>query len=469
MRFSKFANLYECSFKDEYFYIIRHSITNKSFLLDEKEFNDLIFCLKNKKKNNSIEKLNKEHLLVQNSYSENKFADYIKKVYNLNKFDLEIIYLIFNTYCNLKCKYCYVEGSSEPNFREHTMDKTTFKEFISYLDKLISCEKIKNPNKKKLTFIYYGSEPLISKELFIKSLIKISEICDKKGIKPDFQITTNGVLLDKEIIDAIKKFEVRVSISLDGEKEINDKMRITQDNKGTYESIIKGIGLLKKSKIPFGISCTISNHNIKNLSKCSDHFIDLGASSVGFNILLSPRYSKIPLISLSELNNSLINASKKIQDLGFYEDRVQRKIRAFNGVPRFKDCGGVGNQLVFFPNGDIGTCEAYLCNRKSMIGNITSIKPEEIEKNQVIEYWTNRYPLNMEECFYCPALGICGGGCPFNAETLSKTNIYSRDKPFCVHTDMILNWLLKTSIENKTGKKDPDIRNITFMYSDNIF
>jgi uncharacterized protein len=469
MRFSKFANIYECIFEDECFYVIRHSITNKSYILNNNEFNELIISLKNERPNNSITQLKDTHILVPNNYSEEKFADYLRKSYNLDKFDLEIIYLLFNTGCNLKCKYCYIEGSSEPNFKNYSMDKQTFNSLIEYLEELINFEKKKNPKKEKLTFIYYGSEPLMSKDYFIKSLDSIKKICDKNKIVPDFQITTNGTLIDDEIVKAMKKYHVGVSISLDGEKEINDKMRITQDNKGTYDKVISGLDLLKKSKIPFGISCTISDHNINVLKNSASHFIQLGASSVGFNILLNPRFTKISLTSLPNLNNSLIEASHEIQKRGLYEDRVQRKVRAFNGIPRFKDCGGVGNQLVFFPNGDIGPCEAYLCNRKNIIGNIKSIKVEEIENSPVIKYWTERYPLNMEECLYCPALGICGGGCPFNAETLSKKNIYQRDKPFCAHTEIILNWLLKRSVEEKTGKQNPFIRNITFMYSNNLF
>ena len=91
----------------------------------------------NNKPNDSVVQLKKEHLLVPDSDSEDKFIDYLKKSYNLNKFDVEIIYLLFNTGCNLKCKYCYVEGSSEPNFKNYSMDKQTFDSLIEYLDKLI--------------------------------------------------------------------------------------------------------------------------------------------------------------------------------------------------------------------------------------------------------------------------------------------------------------------------------------------
>jgi uncharacterized protein len=468
MRFSKFTHIYECVFEDIIYYIIRHSITNKSFFLEEQEFNKLIKNIKEKNVSENYKILEKEHILVNNKYKEEKFVEYLKELYNLNKFKLEIIYLIFNTNCNLKCKYCYVEGSTEDNFVHNSMSEEIFSDLMIYLNKLISYQKKLYPDKKKLTFIYYGSEPLMSKDYFVRSLDKISDICKKNQIIPDFQITTNGILLEESLIKPLKENKVGISISLDGNKFVNDSMRITHDNKGTYDEIVKAIRLLNKNKIQFGISCTISKHNVELLKENVDHFIDLGAKSIGFNILLNQRNDDTPLVSLDKLNDKLLEASKKVKDSGLYEDRIQRKARAFNGQPRFKDCGGVGNQLVFFPNGDIGPCEAYLCNRKSKMGNIKNTKVEDIEENTLIKYWTKRYPLNMKECVYCPALGICGGGCPYNAETISKKDIYQIDKPFCVHTEKALKWLLKESVEEKTGKKDPFIRDISFMYLKNL-
>lgn len=413
--------------------------------------------------------MQEENILVPKEYSEEKFVNYLKKIYNLDKFDLEIIYLIFNTNCNLACKYCYIEKSKEINFSHNSMSKKTFEEVMNYLGDLVMYQRKINQNKKKLTFIYYGSEPLMSKKYFVKSLKVIEDICKKNSIVPDFQITTNGTLLDKEIAENLKKYKVKISISLDGKKEINDIMRVDINGNGTYNRVIDGINLLKQFRIPFGISCTINRHNVKCFNECANHLISLGATSIGFNILLSARNDKIPMISLEDLNDKLLDASENLNKLGYYEDRIQRKVEAFNKLPRFKDCGGVGNQLVFFPNGDLGTCEAYLCSKSSKIGNIESLKVEDIQENPIIKYWTERYPLNMKECLYCPCLGICGGGCPFNAETLSQKNIYERDKPFCVHTDKALNWLLKKSIQNATGKKNPYVRDVTFSYSNNFF
>jgi uncharacterized protein len=463
MRFSKFTHIYECISKDRVNYIIRHSLTNKSFLFNLKEFNDLQDFLKQNKENKNVQILEENHLIVPDSYKEDKFLKFFKDKYNLDKFNLEIIYLLFNSSCNLNCKYCYVEGSKSDEFNHESMKESDFNQLMIFLDNLIKEIKKKEPKKNKLTFIFYGSEPLMSKKLFIQGLNSINNICHKNKITPDFQLITNGTLLDKEITEQLKKFRVQVSISLDGNEKINDIMRKYHSGKGTYKEVIKGIRLLNKDNIPFGISCTISSHNINNLIDNVKFFKKIGAKSVSFNILLNARFLKIPLISLEKLNDNLIEASAFANENNLYEDRIQRKVTAFNNLPRFKDCGGVGNQLVFFPNGDISVCEAYLCNRKYTIGNIKdNLSLSKIENHPVVKKWTERYPLNMKECVMCPSLGICGGGCAFNAET-NFGDISKRDLPFCVHTNKCLNWLLKKSLKDKTDIDDYFIWDITSM------
>jgi len=469
MKLSKLSQVYEFGGKDKFYYVFYHSILNNSFLFNEKEYERLLQNLNKGIKSETISKLEKSHILVSDKYKEKKFIEFLKQKYNSNKFDLEIIYLIFNSNCNLKCKYCYVEKSTKPTFNPQSMNKEIFDETINCIERLIKQIKKKNPKKESLNFIFYGSEPLMSKELVSKSLERITKICNKNKVKPEFNITTNGTLFDDEIIKQLKKFNVKISVSLDGSKKINDSMRITQSNKGTYNKIVSNLKKLNKNKIPFGISCTIGPHNVNNLKQNIKLFKKLGAVSIGFNILLNARYYKIPQVSLNKLNNSLISASSLANSQNIYEDRVQRKIRAFNNqIPRLKDCGGVGNQLVFFPNGDIGVCEAYLGNRKYVVGNVKTLNYKDLEKNKIIKKWTQRYPLNMEECIYCPAIGVCGGGCPFNAET-RMLNLYKLDKPFCVHTNKIFEWLLKKSVSEKTKEKDLFMRNISFMFTDKKF
>jgi len=469
MRLSKLARIYEFGGKDKFYYVLRHALLNTSFLLNEKEYENLISHFKSEVENDVILKLKKAHILVGDGYKEKKFVEFLKNKYKSNKFDLEIIYLIFNSKCNFDCKYCYVEKSASLNFRHQLMSENIFNKMIVTLEKMVVDMKKKCPRKKKLKFIFYGSEPLISKNLIKRSLEKITKICNKYEIVPEFDITTNGVLFDDGILDYFKKFNVKVSVSLDGSKIINDKMRITASGDGTYDLIIDGLNKLNNKNVPFGISCTIGPHNVDDLEESVKLFKSLGAVSVGFNILLGAGHYGIPQISLNKLNNSLISASSFALSQNIYEDRVQRKIKSFNQLfLRLKDCGGVGNQLVFFPNGDIGVCEAYLCNRKYIVSSVDNFSFDDLVDNEIIKLWTERYPLNMEDCVYCPAIGICGGGCPFNAE-IRMGNLNKLDKPFCVHTNKILEWLLNKSVSDKIGETDLFMRDISFMFWDRSF
>jgi len=336
MKLSKLARIYELGGEDKFYYILRHTLLNKSFLLSEAEYEGLVEDINSNRDSSIIQELKEYHILVGDSYDERKFLDYIKERYNTNRFDLEIIYLIFNSACNLKCKYCYVEGSIESNFCHQSMDESTFEKTITCLKRIIS-----ESSKKKLTFVFYGSEPLISKNLVIQSLEEITKICKEEGVEPEFNITTNGTLFDNNILEALKKYNVKVAVSLDGPKEVNDQMRIALDNKGTSETIIPSLKKLNQYKIPFGVSCTIGPHNIDSLKENISFFKELGATSVGFNTLLNARAYKIPQVSLNRLNESLIEASEIARLQSIYEDRIQRKYQAFhNSVPRLKDCGG---------------------------------------------------------------------------------------------------------------------------------
>jgi len=80
-----------------------------------------------------------------------------------------------------------------------------------------------------------------------------------------------------------------------------------------------------------------------------------------------------------------------------------------------------------------------------------------------MKQWAMRQPINMKECKYCPAIGICGGGCAFNAE-IKFGSLNKKDKTFCVHTHKIFDWLLKCSIQEKLKTDDIYIKDISFMF-----
>lgn len=105
------------------------------------------------------------------------------------------------------------------------------------------------------------------------------------------------------------------------------------------------------------------------------------------------------------------------------------------------DCGAAGGgQIVIAPDGQVGICHGYLGSRKHFA---TTVDDETFDprNDPVFIEWSRRSPLNMDACRECPALGICGGGCPLNAD-FEEGSIWGLDKRFCVHCKTTLEWLI---------------------------
>jgi len=197
-----------------------------------------------------------------------------------------------------------------------------------------------------------------------------------------------------------------------------------------------------------------------------DFFNKTGTKTIGFNLLLNAKYKKFPKVSPYDANNFLLKAAEKAKNCGIYEDRIRRKIEAFKkeGKVYFKDCGAAGNQLVFFPNGNMGVCQAYLGTNEHIVGNISTSSPQEIVNSPILKKWAKRSPVNIEVCKYCPAIGICGGGCVFNAE-ITTGDMFDIDKSFCIHSNMVLDWLLKKSIKNTLKiKESVNLKDVSYRY-----
>jgi uncharacterized protein len=468
MRFSKLSSVYEVCSSNSFYYILRNNLINETFFINEEEFEKIKSNVEKNEVSNEIKELKKAHILVPEDYSEEKYIDYIKDKYFLKESEINIFYLTFNNECNLACKYCYVEGSYDENKKSLSMSPKVFNDTMNFIERFILKLKEKKKIPSKFSFIYYGSEPLLNQDYVTQSIEKIDSICKMVDVEIEINIITNATRITPELVKFFKKYKVELAISLDGPEKINDSMRIFKSNgKGTHKRIMDSIEMLKKENVPFGISCTIGPHNVNVLKENISYFKEIGAGGVGFNTLLMAKNKEVPFLSVNKSNDKLIESSDFANKNKLYEDRVQRKVKAFNRTehPHFKDCGAIGNQLVFYPDGNIGVCQAYLGCKKPLVGNVSKDKdnPLKVLESEVLRRWSDRQPINMAECKYCPAIGICGGGCAFNAE-IKFGKLENRDKTFCVHTQKILDWLLNNSVKEKLNTDDVYLRDVSFMF-----
>jgi len=444
---SKFSHVFERNGV----YLIMHSILMRPLHIDTEAFS--VFSrfnlpirpsqvLKKYPKSYSfIEHLLTEKLIVDENINEIEiFRDWVNKIYNSD--GKSIMYIIPTDKCNIHCKYCFIENSMQPshNFTFMTPD-IMHKGVDLFAQHAID---IINP-----VVIFYGGEPLLNSEIIIESINYISQNYPRFRIS----ILTNGLLVTKKIASLFAEKNVSVGISIDGTKENHDQARIFKNGKGTFNLVIKSIELLRESGCKdISISYTVGSHNVNSLVNDIKYlYTKLHPNSFGINFLVDTDFERNPLsVSIEIATFQVIEAFKFLRKRGIYEDRMMRKVQPFiKGEIHLKDCGAPGNQIVLAPNGDIGPCQAFLPSKKYFTQNVNNAPT--IANDLSFNEWSKRYPMNMDVCFDCVALGICGGGCPYQSY-LQNGTIWGLDNRMCTHNKLLIDWLVWDNYDSNFKK-----------------
>jgi len=380
--------------------------------------------------------------------SKNKDDEVISYFRNsLSTGNIKIAYFILAEACNLACPYCF-ENANDCSFDSDKImsEEIAFKS-IDFFEKMLSLYDSKDEEK---TIIFYGGEPLLNYNVLIKILKEIKKRKTNNDLwqNVSLSIVTNGVLLTENILKELVKYDVSVAISIDGPKYITDQNRIDKKGDSVFNEIMRGIHLCKENKIPLSLSMTLSEDAVKNNQDVMDFIEDVKPNAIGFNILMTDKDFQPYDNYNEEAADFLIRAFKKFRKENLYEDRMMRKVKSFvkSEVYPF-DCGGTGaNQVVLSSSGKVGICHGYLQDKKFFPTDVSNLdfNPKD---DEVFNDWSKRSPLNMEECQDCIALGICGGGCPMNAER-NLGSIWNLDERFCLHAKKTLEWMVWDLFDN---------------------
>lgn len=381
-----------------------------------------------------VDDLTSSEILVGIDFDEQKeFKKAVKAVFD--KIGISLMYLIITDECNFACKYCFEKGNKRYS---RPMDKSTIVNAMDFLQKLV------DPKEKVIKIVLYGGEPLLEKDL-VKFIIidEKQRIQSLYNIDIQFEIITNGSCITEEIAKIFFDNNVNVSVSLDGWENLHNYNRIGRNAKPTFNHAIRGFKTLKCFHCEPGISCTVTHDNINFLDEIVRYFSkELKPSAIGINPQLDKNFSP----GAEKVSSSLIKAFEAAREEGLYEDRIMKLIKPFvEQYVSLGDCGAYGNQIIIFPNGDIGCCHA-LNNKENIIGNINdNLDAENIYENNIFKQWANRSPFSIESCKNCPAISICGGGCAYSA-IKENGDINIPDKYHCILSLSVLEWAIWKSI-----------------------
>jgi uncharacterized protein len=319
--------------------------------------------------------------------------------------------------CNLSCRYCFAqEGEYHQNKRE-LMSFETGKRALDYL--------IENSgSRRNLEVDFFGGEPLMNFEV-VKKLVEYGRSIEKKSDKKfRFTLTTNGVLLNDEILEFANKEMSNLVLSIDGRKEIHDRMRPFRGGQGSYDAIVGKFQKAAESRnqTDYYVRGTFTRNNL-DFSEDVKHLADLGFEQISVEPVVAPpeadysiREEDVPAIleQYDILARELLDRRRSGKNVNFFHFMID-----LTGGPcvikRLSGCGSGTEYMSVTPSGDLYPCHQFVGNEEFRLGDVfNGITNTKLQNEFKL---CNVYA--KEKCRECFAKFYCSGGCAANAFNFS--------------------------------------------------
>ncbi len=314
--------------------------------------------------------------------------------------------------CNLACRYCFAE-EGEYHGRRALMSFEVGKKALDFL--------IANSgSRRNLEVDFFGGEPLLNFQV-VKDLVAYGRKQEKLHDKNfRFTLTTNGVLLDDDIIEFANKEMSNVVCSIDGRKEINDMMRPFRKGTGSYDLIVPKFQKLAESRgqDKYYVRGTFTKNNL-DFSKDVLHLADLGFKQISVEPVVAEetdsyalREEDLPMLfeQYDQLAAEMVQRKKEGKDFNFFHFMID-----LEGGPcvakRLSGCGSGTEYLAVTPWGDFYPCHQFVGKEEFLMGNVDEgIKNLDLQKK-----FKKCNVYAKPKCRDCFAKFYCSGGCAANS------------------------------------------------------
>ena len=351
-----------------------------------------------------------EELFTKDTY-ENYIMDFKKRPTVVKALCLHIAHD-----CNLACQYCFAE-EGEYHGRRALMSFEVGKKALDFL--------IANSgNRRNLEVDFFGGEPLMNWQV-VKDLVAYGREQEKLHDKKfRFTLTTNGVLLNDEVMEFCNREMGNVVLSIDGRKEVHDKMRPFRKGAGSYDLIVPKFQQFAESRHQdkYYVRGTFTHYNL-DFSEDVLHLADLGFKQISVEpVVAEPkepyaiREEDLPKLfeEYDKLAVEMIRRHKSGGDFNFFHFMID-----LEGGPcvakRLSGCGSGTEYLAVTPWGDFYPCHQFVGNEKFLLGNVD----EGILNTDIRDEFKCCNVYAKEKCRKCFARFYCSGGCAANAYNFS--------------------------------------------------
>lgn len=389
---SKYNYIYK---KDKNLWVIYNTFSGAIVTIDDekKKAFDLLEDFKIENNTDFIRVLINQSILIENKFDEKLMIDAsrARRTYGEKSAYLRIL---TTTACNARCDYCYEKG-----FKTTTMNEKTAENVINYINNL--------PRMEKFYIHWFGGEPLLNTKVIDQIMNATYEKLVQNGTTVFVYFTSNGSLLDKEMVKRAKNIwhATYFQITIDDLYEKYDGVKKYLNKKYNYDRVIKNIEFLLEENIQVILRINYYPNEVSKVKKIIDE--------------LSPKFSKYaesrliifdpaPIFDTDSKSCSNCNKVYNMNEPAKYliEQNLTKEEDALNLKFKGGQCYACHQgSFVISPNGDLYKCTVTMNDENAKVGNVLT----GIERNKYYYKWVNpKLPRKCDKCVFLP---LCQGGC----------------------------------------------------------
>lgn len=368
------------------------------------------------------------------------------------------------SFCNIYCKYCYLQQRNDTSRMSLETVKASFEKVFA------------SPFAgDQITVIWHAGEPLVMPVSYYEAAFRLIEELRPASVQIRHSFQTNGTLVTKEWCDLIRRWHIGVGVSIDGPRHMHDANRVTREGKGTFDRAIRGARLLKQEGIPFHVISVLSSQGLERAEELHAFYRDEGIEDVCFNVEESEGTHVSELMTLPQdtmqakfhafLHRfwTISRAKPGIRYIREIDSLIPRIFRP-DAPPCDNEQVSPMAMLNIDCNGNVSSFSPELLGYKNerynnfIVGNVHRQTLQQMLGSSAMKAMVTDIQAGVDACRNeCGYFSLCGGGAPVNK--LSENGTFNSTKTsFCnliqiTPTNLILNAL--SQMEDALAKTKP--------------